>query len=460
MFKRIVKLDQTFLKALKKSYVKIMKISHGVGYFEVRRKSAKLIKKAFDPLKVEIRGSEHLPKDQKIIFIYNHLRNHPYFTVDNTFQITLDSHFISSKILYKYYKNPGTRVVRFSLPEEDEHRRYYNKFNFIRVFSKDFTPSGFTKKQIRATNEEFYNKAANELKNNTNLVFSPEGSSYYTDESPGTFRKGIFKLAASFKEQPLFVPIVLVNFDKLPSKDSFKCEIKPPFRLTEFGVDSPYSNKMEEAIEKIQCKYEQWINELKKDNINFEREIVVLKQKIEQKENKKDLVVFYGSSTLRLWENMALDFPDWNTLNLGFGGAFIHSMEHYFEVLFEGLKPKSIILYLGGNDLTLGYSAQKIGAAIADLVKKIHYKFPKANIYSIAIKPSIERAEQLKKICSINSLVQNLSTSFSYFQQIEFYEHLIEKKEIKKEYLLQDGLHLNSKGYELLSSLVRKKLQQ
>ena len=110
--------------------------------------------------------------------------------------------------------------------------------------------------------------------------------------------------------------------------------------------------------------------------------------------------------------------------------------------------------------MTLGYSAQKIGAAIADLVKKIHAKFPNAKIYSIAIKPSIERAEQLKKICSINSLVQNLSTSLSYFQQIEFYEYLIEKKEIKKEYLLQDGLHLNSKGYELLHSLVRKKLQK
>ena len=97
---------------------------------------------------------------------------------------------------------------------------------------------------------------------------------------------------------------------------------------------------------------------------------------------------------------------------------------------------------------------------LADLVKKIHAKFPKSKIYSIAIKPSIERAEQLEKICSINSLVQNLSTSLSYFQQIEFYEHLIEKKEIKKEYLLQDGLHLNSKGYELLHSLVRKKLEQ
>lgn len=437
-----------------------MKISHGAGFLEVRRKSAKLIKKAFDPLKVEIRGSEHLPKDQKIIFIYNHLHNHPYFTVGKTFQITLDSHFISSKILYKYYKNPGTRVVRFSLPEEEEHRRYYNKFNFIRVFAKDFTPIGFTKKQIRATNEEFYNKAVNELENNTNLVFSPEGSSYYTDESPGTFRKGIFKLAASFKKQPLIVPIVLVNFDKLPSEHSFKCEIKPPFRLSEYGVDSPASDKMEEAIEKIQRNYAHWINELKKDNINFEREIGILKQKIEQKKNKKDLVVFYGSSTIRLWKNMALDFPDWNTLNLGFGGAFIHSMEHYFESLFEDLNPKSIILYLGGNDLTLGLSAQKIGASIADLIKKIHAKFPKSKIYSIAIKPSIERAEQLEKICSINSLVQNLSTSLSYFQQIEFYEHLIEKKEIKKEYLLQDGLHLNSKGYELLHSLVRKKLEQ
>ena len=63
---------------------------------------------------------------------------------------------------------------------------------------------------------------------------------------------------------------------------------------------------------------------------NFEREIAVLKKDLAEKKHQKDLLVFYGSSTIRLWKNVKQDFPAWNTLNLGFGGAFIHSLKRLF----------------------------------------------------------------------------------------------------------------------------------
>ncbi len=44
-----------------------------------------------------------------------------------------------------------------------------------------------------------------------------------------------------------------------------------------------------------------------------------------QLETQEGLTVFYGSSTIRLWKNMAQDLAPHQTLNLGFGGAFIHS---------------------------------------------------------------------------------------------------------------------------------------
>ena len=87
------------------------------------------------------------------------------------------------------------------------------------------------------------------------------------------------------------------------------------------------------------------------------------------------MVVFYGSSTIRLWKNL-VDFSNYNTLNLGFGGAFIHSLDKYFDVLFSKIQPKSIVLYLGGNDLTLGYSSSKIVDEILSFIKRIHSKFP------------------------------------------------------------------------------------
>ena len=98
-----------------------------------------------------------------MIFIYNHLDNHPYYTVDDDFQITLDSHFISSLILNKYYQDPGIRVSRYSLEGEKNHHAYYNRLGFIRVYAKDFTPTHLDPEELKNTNKQFYEKATNVL---------------------------------------------------------------------------------------------------------------------------------------------------------------------------------------------------------------------------------------------------------------------------------------------------------
>ena len=86
------------------------------------------------------------------------------------------------------------------------------------------------------------------------------------------------------------------------------------------------------------------------------------------------MIVFYGSSTIRLWKNLEKNFPKHNVLNLGFGGAFIESLEKYFETLFCFECPKIIVLYLGGNDLSLNYNANKIVEMIKSLIFRIHEK--------------------------------------------------------------------------------------
>ena len=163
---------------------------------------------------------------------------------------------------------------------------------------------------------------------------------------------------------------------------------------------------------------------------------------------------------MRLWKNVAKDFPDWNTLNLGFGGAFIHSLDKYFDVLFSKIQPKSIVLYLGGNDLTLGYSSSKIVDEILSFIKRIHSKFPKTDIYNISIKPSLERTGQLDKIKMINHRLKTRTDSLEYFHQIDFYQSLILNNKIRKDHFLQDGLHLNSKGYEVLKNCLNQSLSQ
>jgi len=449
-----------FLPTLKRVFQTIIQAPESTSYQDIRRMSAAQIQEIFEELDVEIRGSEHLPYEQNAIFIYNHLDNHPSLLVADDFQITLDSHFISS-MLYKYYKNPGTRVARHSLPNEKSHSGYYDKFNYIRVWAKGFIPDFLSKQDIKTENSKFYSKAQDVLNSNIGLVFSPEGSSHETKDSPGPFNNGIFKLACGLKVEAKIVPLVMANFDMLPHETTYKCQIMPPFKMSDYGITDSNDPELPDVVAKINNQYKAWVKELCLEDKNFEREIITLKKRIDQKTNKEDLVVFYGSSTIRLWSQLETDLPEYNTLNLGFGGAFIHSLTHYFDTLFEDLRPKVIFLYLGGNDLTLGFSADKIISEISSFIAMIHEKFPETVIYNISIKPSFERKKDLMVIEDINSGVTQLANTLPHFNQLGLYEHLIgQDNQIIKEVFLQDGLHLNALGYKLLKKLALEALEK
>ena len=120
------KVDELFLSFLKDAFKSVINSPDSLSVDEIRSLSSKKIQKAFSKVKYEIHGSENLPSKGNLIFIYNHLNNHPLYSVEDNFQITLDSHFISSMIIDRYYDNPGIRVSRLSLPNEKFHKDYYH----------------------------------------------------------------------------------------------------------------------------------------------------------------------------------------------------------------------------------------------------------------------------------------------------------------------------------------------
>ncbi len=448
--------DEIFLNELKRLYQDVLKSPPHFTAEKIRENCSINFLKALEKLNLIFKGSENLPYEKNSIFIYNHLFNHPYLEVDDGFQITLDSHFVSSKILYKYYRNPGFRVTRFSLEKEINHKKYYDRLGYTKVYSKDFTPNTVTKEKIKRKNKDFYVKAKEQILNGLGLAFSPEGNSYSTEKSPGIFKNGIFKLAASFEEQPKIVPIVMANFDKLPSEATFKCEIKPPFKISDYGITDRDDPNLSAVIKSINDDYAKWVYDLRKEKPFFRNEIDVLKKQIKKRGKESDLFVFYGSSTIRLWHHLKSDFKHLNILNLGFGGAYISSISKYFADLTAINQPKSIVLYLGGNDLTLDISDDSIIKKTQEIIIRINCKFPNAIIFNISIKPSLERINQMDSILKINKHMTNFCKKNSFVNQVDLFDELIVGGKISKEYFLQDGLHLNSLGYEKLKSVLNK----
>ena len=453
-------LKDLYLKnELNNLFKKVIKLPDNLNPYDVREFCSRETTKIFSKINYIIKGSENLPYEQNSIFIYNHLNNPIDYSVSTNFQITLDSHFISSLILYKYYNNAGNRVVRCSLENELAHKNYYEKFDYIRVFAERFIPKTMNYKQVKEFNKGFYSHSIDNLKKGVGIIVSPEGFSLKTEESPGIFKLGVFKLATIVKPEPKIVPVVMANFDKLLSKSLYKCEIMKPFKMSDHGIYGPNDPKLLSFIEGFNDKYKRWVKNLIIEDLNFELEIQNLEKSIENQKDLIDPIVFYGSSTIRLWKGMKNDFKGLNVINLGFGGALIKDLSKNFSRLFRKIKPSVIVLYLGGNDLTLGYSAEKVVKKIKKFLELVFKNYPNIKIINMSIKPSFERINDIKKIEKINSLMTAESSRNKNLIQLNFYEKIINKGVINQSLYLRDGLHFNDLGYKILVNEVKLALK-
>ena len=456
----MIKKEKIFKKSLNQYLEKIVTTDFN-SPLDARVVAAEYLQKIFSLNKYDLLGTENLPLKSGVVFIYNHISNNDEYLLKNKFQITLDSHFISSMVSYKYYKSPGVRIIRHNLPHEIEHAKYYNKFGYIKVYSKHYLPKGISKEKMDEAKREFYAKAREALAKGENLIVNPEGISSSTDKSPSKFKAGVFKMIIRSGLDPFIVPIVMTNFDKLNSETIYRCEIKKPFRLSSLVNDYNDRKKLDHFLVNLNSDYENWVSNLRKFSEGFDQEIKKLILKKDKLLSKKNLIVFYGSSSFRLWNNLNEDFKSYNVLNYGFGGAFIEDCIRYFDRLFSNINPIAFVLYVGGNDLSLEYSNRKINSLFKILLTKIKSQFPNTKIICVSIKPSYHRIEKFKKIKKLNTIMQEELMKNDKNSYVDIFKLFLNKDEkIIKSYFVKDNLHLSKKGYEVWKKAILKVFQK
>jgi len=456
----MIKKEKIFKKALNHYLEKIVTTDFN-SPLDARVVAAEYLQKIFSLNNFDLLGTENLPLNSGVVFIYNHISNNDEYLLKNEFQITLDSHFISSMVSYKYYKSPGVRIIRHNLPHEIEHAKYYNKFGYIKVYSKHYLPKDISKEKMDEAKKEFYANAKEALAKGENLIVNPEGISSSTETSPSTFKAGVFKMIIRSGLDPFIVPIVMTNFDKLNSETIYRCEIKKPFRLSSLVNDYNDRKKLDHFLVNLNSDYENWVSNLRKFSEGFDQEIKKLILKKDKLLSKKNLIVFYGSSSFRLWNNLNEDFKSYNVLNYGFGGAFIEDCIRYFDRLFSNINPIAFVLYVGGNDLSLEYSNRKINSLFKILLTKIKSQFPNTKIICVSIKPSYHRIEKFKKIKKLNTIMKEELMKNGKNSYVDIFRLFLNKDEkIIKSYFVKDNLHLSKKGYEVWKKSILKVFQK
>ncbi len=189
----------------------------------------------------------------------------------------------------------------------------------------------------------------------------------------------------------------------------------------------------------------------------WDKEIKRLLKRIKTHNRKENLIVFYGSSTIRLWVQLPRDLSPHNVINLGFGGSSYAWCLRYFNTLFDTITPQRIIFYAGENDLGEGLTIQQVLDNFRMLVEKVRYTFPKTKISVISIKPSPNRKGLSKKFVELNSMYKKYILSVEGGTYIDLYHPMLNQMgSIRSELYLSDGLHLNRLGYKIWSNELNK----
>lgn len=192
-------------------------------------------------------------------------------------------------------------------------------------------------------------------------------------------------------------------------------------------------------------------------NMEFESEIEDLEKQIIDYPNKEDLVVFYGSSSFRLWESLHDDMKPLNVINLGFGGSSFSWCIYYFDRLFTKIKPKHIVIYVGDNDLANGIPPEKVVKKFQMLANLIRTAFPNVPMDFITIKPSPIRTYLLPEIKLTNNLIRKELMGIKKASLINVFDSMLNENGVARpELYLEDELHMNEKGYKIWKGVVRK----
>ena len=182
----------------------------------------------------------------------------------------------------------------------------------------------------------------------------------------------------------------------------------------------------------------------------YEHDVSILESKLKNGTIKTNCNLFYGSSSIRLWNSLEDDFCEYQIANLAFGGSTLEACVYFFERLVIPSQPKSIILYAGDNDIGDGKMIDKICFSFDSFLIKLDKYFPKIPLTFISVKPSPSREHLDWQIREVNKYAKDrlLCRENSYF--IDIYSKMLDKHG-RPDFVLfcTDGLHMSQEGYDI-----------
>jgi lysophospholipase L1-like esterase len=182
----------------------------------------------------------------------------------------------------------------------------------------------------------------------------------------------------------------------------------------------------------------------------WEREVLDIEQR---NESTKDVdIVFYGSSSIRLWQTVKEDFDRYHVLNHGFGGSKINDATYFYDRLVTTFNPKLVVCFSGSNDIQSEqkhiHKARRVFRIFKKLYKK-HMESTGVPMIYITITPTPSRQKYMKQVLRANELIKRFSLKHDQLYVLDLTKHFLVDGMPNEKLFVNDGLHMNVDGYDI-----------
>ena len=175
-----------------------------------------------------------------------------------------------------------------------------------------------------------------------------------------------------------------------------------------------------------------------------------------------NVIVMYGDSHSEYGGDWSRHFPGaGKIINRGIIGDVSQGMYNRLDLVLP-CHPKKIFFECGANDLSHGWTVERVFQGITRVLATIRERSPKTELYVQSVLPLNEEVGTWKYLKGKDDLIIQLNNKLKEYctshalTYIDLYTPLLgaRPQTMKAEYC-RDGLHLTEKGYDVWAKIIR-----
>ena len=180
------------------------------------------------------------------------------------------------------------------------------------------------------------------------------------------------------------------------------------------------------------------------------------------REFPEDSVLFYGSSSIRLWRTIEHDMAPRPVIQRGYGGARLSDAVDFVERVVHPHEAAAIVVFLANDIDGRGNqpSPERVGELFDELLTRIRVAHPDTPVLWVEVTPTPERFDLWPQVSEAAGLIRRRCDRDPNAYFVPTAEAYLIDGQPNAELFRKDGLHQNDAGYAIWKQIIQNALEE